>query len=109
MGPEAFIPRLRGMESSRSSAHPLGTQTHRPPRTLRAVRAGPASQAVAGPIRRVAGGMVGTLAGHTAFAIAARLTGWGKGARGDWEQGPTLSQPLTPPSPCLLPAVVTSP
>lgn len=43
---------------------------------LRAVRAGPASQAVAGPIRRVAGGMVGTLAGHTAFAIAARLTGF---------------------------------
>lgn len=45
--------------------------------------------------------MVGTLAGHTAFAVAARLTGWGKGARGDWGQGPTLSQPLTPPSPTV--------
>lgn len=85
------------------------TQTHRPPHTLRAVRAGPASQAVAGPIRRVAGGMVGTLAGHTAFAIVARLTGWGKGVRGDWGQGPTLSQPLTPPSPCLLPTACNQP
>lgn len=53
--------------------------------------------------------MVSTLAGHTAFAIAARLTGWEKGAPGDWRQGPPLNQPLIPPSPSLLPTAVTGP
>ena len=77
-------------------------QTYKPPHTLGAVRAGPACQAVAGSIRGVAGGVVSTLAGYTAFAIAAGLTGWRKGARGDWGQGPTLS-------PSLFPTAVTGP
>lgn len=42
---------------------------------LGAVGACPASQAVAGPVRGVTEGVVSALAGHTAFAIAARLTG----------------------------------
>lgn len=53
--------------------------------------------------------MVGTLAGHTAFAVAARLTGWEKGAPGDWRQGPPLNQPLIPLSSSLLPTAVTGP
>lgn len=53
--------------------------------------------------------MVRTLAGHTAFAIAAGLTGWGKGVCGDWGQEPTLSQSLTPLSPSILPTAVIGP
>lgn len=43
---------------------------------LGAVRARPASQAIAGPVRGVAGGVVTALAGHTALAVAAWLTGF---------------------------------
>lgn len=112
MGSEAFIRRSRGKEASGPQPTPSACThalTHEPPHTLGAVRACPASHAVAGPIRRVAGGVVSTLAGHTAFAVAAGLTGWAKGARGDQGQGPTLSQPVTPLSPSLLPTAATGP
>lgn len=42
---------------------------------LRTIKACPARQAVAGPIGRVAGGVVGTLAGYAALPIAAGLAG----------------------------------
>lgn len=75
---------------------PPKQQAHQLPykllRTFRAVRACPACQTIASPIRRVAGRMVVALAEHTAFAIATRRAGWGKRCmRGDW--GPDQGLP----------------
>lgn len=84
----------------------LGMRARHPqaPRTLGAVGASPASRAVAGPVRGAAGGVVSTLAGHTAFAIAARRTGCGEGAPGDGVQVPAPQLALDPPTVSLRPS-----
>lgn len=63
--------------------------------TFRAVRACPACQAGAGPIRWVAGRMVVALAGHAAFAIATGRAGCGKG---HMVTGGPLTRPSLPTS-----------
>lgn len=66
----------QSQEQSQSAETQAAAQDpHKPLLTLRAVRACPARQAGAGPIRWVAGRMVVALTRHTALAIATGRAG----------------------------------